>query len=239
MGIVIIAMLIGAVVLGVIVWRMATGAAEPALDASAPRPTGDGSVAGIIAVSPAVADERVSALAADAPDAQRAALADGEVTLPEYEAAVRSTVSCFESGFAEIVDSPSGPRALLTMDPIVVSPDSFEVTYSYGVTTTATPTQPEHAAVAALEERCHRDMQQNVKDVYQTRLLADPAYVSRVATEFTACARDAGVSSLGASAEELVAALQQIDPDTQSALRTCFDRTPSVGVGIGTKVAPR
>lgn len=159
--------------------------------------------------------------------------------MSEYEDAVRSTVACFEAGFSQIAASPTGPIATLAMDPIVVSPDGFEITYSYSVTTAPdVTTQQDQAAVAALEENCHFTMQQNIKDVYQTNLLADPAYVSRMAAAFTACARDAGVASFGTSPEAMMTTLQETDAATRASLRPCFDQAPSVGVALGSKVAP-
>ncbi len=240
MGIAIVAVLIGVVVAGG-AWLAVRDESDGTVsaDTEASGAAGSAPVATMMVIGPDEARARVDELVARAPDPQKAVLADGAVSRSEYEDAVRSTVACFEAGFGQIASSPTGPIATLTMDPIVVSPDGFEITYSYGVDTVpGATTQQDQAAVAALEENCHRTMQQNIKDVYQTNLLADPGYVARTANAFTACARDAGVTSFGTTPEAMMTTLQQTDPPTRAALRPCFDQAPSVAVALGSKVAP-
>lgn len=184
-----------------------------------------------------VAERAIGAMAGRASGQQKQALSDLAVTLDEYKTAVQSTMTCIKDGLRDVpLPDGYGGKPGLTMTGPTVSPDKFSVSYSYEIDTSKM-TLPDHlnndgaSVVSDLEAGCQESSQRVVESAYQIGRLADVGYVRTVTAQFERCAKGMGLSSLGATKEEVYSNLAQAAGKGER-LVNCFSQTPAVASGL-------
>lgn len=196
----------------------------------------------VVGLSDPDAARQVDRLVAQAPAPQAAALEDADVSLVEYEAAVAETVACLREGFSGLLQQHQVNRALVELEvsPTAVSPDGFEITYSYTVSGPAAGTAPPSAfdTLTDLERACHERHQQQIEDVFQVRLLADDQYVRQVSGEFTACLAGGGVRLTEMSTRAVLSALAAgLRGADRELFIQCLTEVPSISTGLSAVAA--
>jgi hypothetical protein len=216
------ALMVGAASVGVLVLK------DDSADASG--------VEEALSIERGVARERIEELAIEARPEQAEALTDRRVDLSEYRAAVAASIQCLQSGLGNI-ESPAGvpeSKPQVTTHGPEVSDDGFQVTYSYTLDTSAmnisAPDPSSFDPISDLERACQERFQWGVETAYQIGRLADQEYVASVAESFEACAKSAGLPTLGSDEHEVVETIKASSGNSD--VLECLDRTPSVASAL-------
>lgn len=160
----------------------------------------------------------------DAPAIQSAALADGRVTVAEYEAAVRRSRQCLAADLA-------AARPSLTSQPPTFTGPTWSAdrfTYSYDFRLTIDDLDPR-----PIDRACQARNSRAVEALFHVQRWADPAYRVRTSTAFHACLDRAGLParSVRGPRARFEAVLADASVDDQAAIeaRKCIGALPSIG----------
>jgi hypothetical protein len=182
----------------------------------------DGGPSSRVLVPEATAKAEIAKLRATVPPSQASALADGVVTLTEYEAAETRQVACLKAGLAAL--SPPGSGLTIQIIGPTLSADDFAYTYS---TRFVGEPMPDFEASPRVERSCFDANLGAVEQAYQLRLLSDRGYVDTKRKGFDGCLTSKGAAP-GPDPHAAIRADQARTQGGSEAFHECVGKFPSM-----------